>query len=145
MAWNADADNNRVANPVADTGRYVFFSWGDPYSKPAMRKLRNDISHLSNIVAATVYSWTVGSAHFSMLQLTIERRGVFILCISKPYGDASPTRAWAVSHPADENLAAGLAALFGPRASLSVDRGDGRHFTCLRYPCARLTQESSAI
>ncbi|MEK1838217.1 MAG: sensor histidine kinase, partial [Pseudomonas sp.] len=37
------------------------------------------------------------------------------------------------------------AALFGPRASLSVDRGDGRHFTCLRYPCARLTQESSAI
>jgi two-component system sensor histidine kinase AlgZ len=46
---------------------------------------------------------------------------------------------------ADENLAVGRAALFGLRASLSVDRGDGRHFTCLRYPCARLTQESSAI
>ncbi|MEK1908359.1 MAG: hypothetical protein AAAB13_21500, partial [Pseudomonas sp.] len=27
----------------------------------------------------------------------------------------------------------------------SVDRRDGRHFTCLRYPCARLTQEARAI
>jgi two-component system sensor histidine kinase AlgZ len=26
-----------------------------------------------------------------------------------------------------------------------VDRRDGSHRTCLRYPCARLTQESSAI
>jgi two-component system sensor histidine kinase AlgZ len=54
-------------------------------------------------------------------------------------------RAWAENRPADENLAVVPAALFGPSASLSVDRGDGRHFTCLRYPCARLTQESSAI
>ena len=84
-----------------------------------------------------------------------------MVCISKPYGDASarfnrnasasscgsalPARAWAAKRPAVENLAAGLAALFSPRASLSVDRGDGCHFTCLRYPCARLTQESSAI
>ncbi|CAI8939583.1 hypothetical protein EMIT0P12_50303 [Pseudomonas sp. IT-P12] len=74
-----------------------------------------------------------------------KKRGVFILRISKPCGDAPPMRAWAANCPADENLAVGLAALFGPRASLSVDRGDGRHFTCLRYPFARLTQESSAI
>ena len=74
-----------------------------------------------------------------------KKSGVFILRISKPCGDASPTRAWAANRPADENLAAGPTALFGARASLSVDRGDGRHFTCLRYPCARLTQESSAI
>ena len=26
MVWNAVADNNRVANPVADTGRQVFCS-----------------------------------------------------------------------------------------------------------------------
>ncbi|WP_430317694.1 hypothetical protein, partial [Pseudomonas nitroreducens] len=24
----------------------------------------------------------------------------------------------------------------------SVERRDGRHFTCLRYPCARLMQEA---
>ena len=74
-----------------------------------------------------------------------KKSGVFILRISKPCGDASPTRAWAANRPVDENLAVGPAALFDARASLSVDRGDGRHFTCLRYPCARLTQESSAI
>jgi two-component system sensor histidine kinase AlgZ len=59
----------------------------------------------------------------------------------------------AVAHPsalsgfgqARANFAARPAALFGLRTSLSVDRRDGRHFTCLRYPCARLTQESSAI
>ncbi|HFH3677162.1 TPA: hypothetical protein ACGJ0E_002976, partial [Pseudomonas aeruginosa] len=27
-------------------------------------------------------------------------------------------------------------------ASLSVERRDGRHYTCLRYPCARLMQEA---
>ena len=144
MALKAVADNNRDANPVADTGRYVFFSLRDPYSGQGLAQLRNDIFQLSNIVPATVYSWTVGSAHFLTLQLTI-RRGVFVLCISKPYGDASQLRAWAAKRPTDENLAARPAALFGLRASLSVDRGDGRHFTCLRYPCARLTQESSAI
>jgi hypothetical protein len=41
--------------------------------------LRNDIFQLSNIVPATVYSWTVGSAHFQTLQLTIRRGGVHIV------------------------------------------------------------------
>ena len=79
MAWNADADNNRVANPVADTGRYVFFSGGGPYSSQRRGDLRNDIFQLSNIVPATVYSWTVGSAQFQTLQLTIKRGGVRIV------------------------------------------------------------------
>src|SRR5471030_1191459 len=144
MAFKAVANNNRVANPVADTGRYVFFSSLGPYSRRSLRKMRNDIFQLSNIVPATVYSWTVEQRAFRTAA-DYKKRGVFILCIGKHYGDASRTQARAAQCPADENLAAGLAALFGPRASLSVDRGDGCHFTCLRYPCARLTQESSAI
>jgi two-component system sensor histidine kinase AlgZ len=71
--------------------------------------------------------------------------GEFILCISNPYDEALVQRASGGTHQALSNIGARLAALFGPRASLSVDRRDGRHFTCLRYPCARLTQESSAI
>ncbi|WP_249678436.1 sensor histidine kinase [Pseudomonas abieticivorans] len=71
--------------------------------------------------------------------------GEFILCISNPYDEAYVQRASGGTHQALSNIGARLAALFGPRASLSVDRRDGRHFTCLRYPCARLTQESSAI
>lgn len=43
------------------------------------------------------------------------------------------------------NIEARLAALFGPDASLSVERRHGRHFTCLRYPCFSLTQEARAI
>ncbi|WP_213878319.1 sensor histidine kinase [Pseudomonas sp. dw_358] len=71
--------------------------------------------------------------------------GEFILCISNPYDEALSTRASGGTQQALANIGARLAALFGPRATLSVDRRDGRHFTCLRYPCARLTQESSAI
>ncbi|OJT53449.1 hypothetical protein BSZ28_02090 [Pseudomonas moraviensis] len=54
---------------------------------------------------------------------------------------------WALSRSTRTlaNIAGRRTALFGARASLSVDRGDGGHYTCLRYPCARLTQESSAI
>jgi len=37
--------------------------------------LQNDIFQLSNIVPATVYSWTVGSAHFSVQPLAIRRVG----------------------------------------------------------------------
>ena len=108
--------------------------------------MRNDIFQLSNNVPATVYSWTVGiSALFGAEADYYYKKRGFILRISKPCGGASPMRAWAAICPADENLAAGPAALFDARASLSVDRGDGRHSTCLRYPCARLTQESSAI
>ena len=43
------------------------------------------------------------------------------------------------------NIAARLTALFGPDASLSVERRNGRHFTCLRYPCFSLTQEARAL
>jgi hypothetical protein len=36
MSLEAAADNNRVANPVADTGRHVFFSSPGPYSGQAL-------------------------------------------------------------------------------------------------------------
>tara|TARA_R100001244_G_scaffold19684_15_gene20355 strand:+ start:681 stop:1907 length:1227 start_codon:yes stop_codon:yes gene_type:complete len=71
--------------------------------------------------------------------------GVFNLCVSNPYeepGEQQPSRG---THQALGNIDARLAALFGPQASLSVERRDGRHFTCLRYPCARLTQEARAL
>jgi two-component system sensor histidine kinase AlgZ len=71
--------------------------------------------------------------------------GVFQLCVSNPYeeqGEQPPSRG---TRQALGNIDARLAALFGPRASLSVERRDGRHFTCLRYPCARLTQEARAL
>ena len=71
--------------------------------------------------------------------------GVFRLCVSSPYDaavEAPPSRG---THQALANIDARLAALFGPSASLSVERRDGRHFTCLRYACARPTQEALAI
>ena len=71
--------------------------------------------------------------------------GVFSLCVSNPYeerGEQHPSRG---THQALSNIDARLAALFGQRASLSVERRDGRHYSCLRYPCARLTQEARAI
>lgn len=71
--------------------------------------------------------------------------GVFSLCVSNPYeerGEQTPSRG---THQALGNIDARLTALFGPRASLSVERRDGRHYSCLRYPCARLTQEARAI
>jgi len=71
--------------------------------------------------------------------------GVFQLCVSNPYeqlGEQPPSRG---THQALTNIDARLVALFGPRASLSVERRDGRHFTCLRYPCARPKQEARAL
>ncbi|MBS7662497.1 sensor histidine kinase [Pseudomonas lalucatii] len=71
--------------------------------------------------------------------------GVFQLCVSNPYqaqGEQQPSHG---THQALNNIDARLAALFGARASLSVERRDGRHYTCLRYPCARLTQEAGAL
>jgi two-component system sensor histidine kinase AlgZ len=71
--------------------------------------------------------------------------GVFSLCVSNPYeerGEQHPSRG---TQQALGNIDARLTALFGPRASLSVERRDGRHYSCLRYPCARLTQEARAI
>jgi two-component system sensor histidine kinase AlgZ len=72
-------------------------------------------------------------------------RGEFVLCVSNPYDEALSRQASGGTQQALVNIGGRIAALFGPRASLSVDRRDGRHTTCLRYPCARLTQESSAI
>ncbi|UUY09685.1 sensor histidine kinase [Pseudomonas sp. J452] len=71
--------------------------------------------------------------------------GVFQLCVSNPYDEGVEQQPSRGTHQALVNIDARLAALFGPRASLSVDRRDGRHFTCLRYPCERLTQEARAI
>ena len=71
--------------------------------------------------------------------------GGFILCISNPCDEAAFRLASTGTQQALVNFAGWLGALFGLYASLSVHRRDGRHFTRLRYPCARLTQESSAI
>jgi two-component system sensor histidine kinase AlgZ len=71
--------------------------------------------------------------------------GVFLLCVSNPYDEGAERQPSRGTQQALVNIDARLAALFGPRASLSVDRRDGRHFTCLRYPCERLTQEARAI
>ncbi|CAI8802839.1 hypothetical protein EMIT0373P_40386 [Pseudomonas chlororaphis] len=70
---------------------------------------------------------------------------MFVSCISSPHDHVVQWRALSGVEQARVNNGARRGALFGPRTSLSVDRRDGRHFTCLRYPCARLTQESSAI
>ncbi|CAD0262721.1 hypothetical protein DENIT_12709 [Pseudomonas veronii] len=67
------------------------------------------------------------------------------MCISKPYDDAQGRQVLGAIEQVRINMSATLRALFAARASLSVDRCDASHRTCLRYPCARLTQESSAI
>ncbi|WP_437879493.1 sensor histidine kinase [Pseudomonas sp. LRF_L74] len=71
--------------------------------------------------------------------------GVLRLVVSNPYDESAERQPSRGTRQALVNIDARLAALFGPRASLSVERRDGRHFTCLRYPCARLTQEARAI
>ncbi|BBP80574.1 alginate biosynthesis protein AlgZ/FimS [Pseudomonas sp. Pc102] len=73
------------------------------------------------------------------------RDGVFLLCVSNPFDTGAEPQPSRGTHQALTNIDARLTALFGSRASLSVERRDGRHFTCLRYPCARLTQEARAI
>lgn len=71
--------------------------------------------------------------------------GGFVLSISIPCDVVAHSTVLGGIGQVRVNIDARLAALFGLRTSLSVDRRDGRHSTCLRYPCARLTQESSAI
>ncbi|MET1079332.1 MAG: sensor histidine kinase [Pseudomonas sp.] len=73
------------------------------------------------------------------------RNGVFELCVSNPYDESLERQPSRGTQQALVNIDARLGALFGPRASLSVNRRDGRHFTCLRYPCTRLMQEARAI
>jgi len=72
------------------------------------------------------------------------RDGVFQLCVSNPCADGTQPQSSRGTRQGLANVEGRLAALFGPAASLSVDRRDGRHYTCLRYPCARLTQEARA-
>jgi len=72
-------------------------------------------------------------------------RGVFILHVSNPYEEVASRQTSNGTQQALANIGARITALFGPLASLTVERRDGRHFTCLRYPCARLTQEARAI
>ena len=72
------------------------------------------------------------------------RQGRFELRVSNPL----PERESPASRGTQQGLAnieARLTALFGPDASLSVERRHGRHVTCLRYPCFSLTQEARAI
>lgn len=81
-------------------------------------------------------------------QVSIEAsydRGVFVLSVTNPYDEAASARVSGGTKQALANIEARLGALFGPGASLTVERRDGRHSTCLRYPCARLTQESGPL
>lgn len=71
--------------------------------------------------------------------------GVFHLEVSNPFdetADAVPSRG---TQQALHNIDARLTALFGPAASLSVERRNARHYTCLRYPCATQKQEARSI
>jgi two-component system sensor histidine kinase AlgZ len=70
--------------------------------------------------------------------------GQFELCVSNPCPESGEVASRG-TQSALKNIDARLTALFGARASLSVDRHDGRHFTRLRYPCTRLTQEPRAL
>jgi len=69
--------------------------------------------------------------------------GLFELCVSNPY-DAELAPASRGTRQALGNIDARLMALFGPQATLSSERRDGRHYSCLRYPCARPMQEARA-
>ena len=72
------------------------------------------------------------------------RDGVFELQVSNPFDprpDAAPSRG---TRHGLQNIEARLTALFGPQARLSVESSDGKYSICLRYPCARPTQEARA-
>lgn len=71
------------------------------------------------------------------------RDGHFHLCVSNPLAEQEAAETGG-TRLALGNIQARLAALFGPDAGLSIERRDGRHFTCLRYACARPTQEARA-
>jgi two-component system sensor histidine kinase AlgZ len=71
--------------------------------------------------------------------------GMFQLVVSNPFDETAQALASRGTRQGLQNIDARLAALFGPLASLSVERREGRHYTCLRYPCARQTQEARSI
>ena len=71
--------------------------------------------------------------------------GVFQLEVSNPYDEAAQAQPSRGTRQALHNIDARLTALFGPAASLSVERRNARHYTCLRYPCATQQQEARTI
>ena len=70
------------------------------------------------------------------------RDGIFELCVSNPYDPEAQTKPSRGTRQALHNIEARLTAIFGVQARLIVECRDGRHFTCLRYPCASLPQEA---
>ncbi len=71
--------------------------------------------------------------------------GVFHLEVSNPYDETAQAPPSRGTRQGLRNIDARLTALFGSAASLSVERREGRHYTCLRYPCARQKQEARSI
>ena len=72
------------------------------------------------------------------------RDGMFELSVSNPFDAQDVAQPKRGTRQGLKNIEARLTALFGPQARLTVDRSDGRHTTCVRYPCARPTQEVRA-
>jgi len=68
--------------------------------------------------------------------------GVFHLEVSNPFDEAVQEPSSRGSRQALRNIEARLTALFGPEASLSLERRNARHYTRLRYPCATQKQEA---
>ena len=71
--------------------------------------------------------------------------GVFHLEVSNPYDETAQALPSRGTRQGLRNIDARLTALFGSAASLSVERREGCHYTCLRYPCARQKQEARSI
>lgn len=92
--------------------------------------------------------WSMAFSHVSRGVISVTADyvgGVFQLVVSNPFDESAQTQASRGTRQGLQNIDARLAALFGPLASLSVERREGRHYTCLRYPCARQTQEARSI
>ena len=85
------------------------------------------------------------SGDFTMATVNaLKRKGLFELVISNPYDPEveQQPRPPKGTRQALSNIEARLTALFGPAASLKIERRDQRHTTSLRYPCERLMREA---
>ena len=71
--------------------------------------------------------------------------GVFHLQVSNPFDETAQVQPSRGTRQGLHNIDARLTALFGAAASLSVERREGCHYTCLSYPCARQKQEARSI
>ena len=71
--------------------------------------------------------------------------GVFNVCISNPYVEQVQQHPSRGTRQALSNIDARLVAIFGPTASLSVERCGELYCSRLRYPCARFTQETRTL